>query len=260
MLLLDGPMGARLQEAGHDVSAPEWSARVLRSAPSAIATLHREYAAAGCDVHRANTFRCTRRASGSGWERLAHVAVKLARAEAAGARVAGSIGPLEDCYRPDLTPPDTRDEHAQLARAICEEVDLFVCETFPNTTEAREAVQACVATGKETWVSFTAGPDGLLLTPDQVRDGARACVAAGARAVLVNCVAAELTLPYVQALASAGVPFGAYANTARWNGPPVSVARYAELAAQWREAGATIIGGCCGTTGEHLRAIRVANA
>ncbi len=253
MVLLDGPVGERLQEAGHDASAPEWSARVLRSAPSAIAALHREYAEAGCDVHRANTFRTTRRACGDDWKGLAQLAVKLARAEADGARVAGSLGPLEDCYRPDLAPPDTREEHAELARLIAPDVDFFICETFPSPREARETVEAAVATGRETWVSFTAGPDGTLLTPQQVQVAARDCVQAGARAVLVNCIAAELTLPYVEALSKAGVPFGAYANASRWNEPPCSPQRYAELAATWVAAGATIIGGCCGTRPEHLR-------
>lgn len=255
MIRLDGPIGARLQEAGHDVSAPAWSARVLRSAPAAIAQLHREYVEAGCEVLRANTFRCTRRASGDDWANLAKLAIELARAEAIGGqRVAGSVGPLEDCYRPELAPTDSRAEHAEAIAAL-EGVDLLVCETFSSLFEARAAVEAAVATGKETWVSFTAGPDGTLLSPEQVGAAARECVIDGAHAVLVNCIAAELTLPYVEALATAGVPFGAYANTAMWNGPPVSVARYVELAAQWRAAGATIIGGCCGTTGEYLTAI-----
>jgi S-methylmethionine-dependent homocysteine/selenocysteine methylase len=254
MVLLDGPLGSRLQEAGYDVSPPAWSARVLQSNPSAISALHREYAQAGCEVHRANTFRCARRACGDDWALLAGLAVRLARAEARpGQRVAGSLGPLEDCYRPELAPAHSRAEHAEAAALLAPHVDLLLCETFPNTVEARETVEAAVATGRETWVSFTAGPDGLLLTPAQVGTAARECVTAGARAVLVNCIAAELTLPYVQELAGAGVPFGAYSNAATWGGVPVSAERYGALAAQWRAAGASIVGGCCGTTVEHLR-------
>ena len=252
---LDGPLGSRLQAAGHDVSPPAWSARVLRAAPEAISAIHREYAAAGCEVHRANTFRCTFRACGDDWETLAHRAIDLARAEAKpGQRVAGSVGPLEDCYRPDLAPQLTRQEHFEQVRAFAGDVDLLFCETFPSLVEAREAVEACVATGKETWVSFTAGPDGKLLSPKRVAAGARDCVAVGAKAVLVNCIAAELTLPYVEALAEAGVPFGTYANAATWEGSACTPERYGELSRQWRAAGATIIGGCCGTTVEHLRA------
>ncbi|MBK7862803.1 MAG: homocysteine S-methyltransferase family protein [Archangiaceae bacterium] len=255
MVRLDGPLGSRLQDSGHPVSAPAWSARVLRSAPQAISALHREYAALGCDVHRANTFRCTRRACGDDWAELARLAVQLARAEAKpGQRVAGSLGPLEDCYRPDLAPVDAFDEHLEAARVVAEGVDLLICETFPHAGEAVETVRAAVATGRETWVSFTAGPDATLLTAAQVGAAAQACVTAGARAVLVNCIAAELTSPYVRALAGCGVPFGAYANTATWNGAETSVARYGELAAEWRALGAKLIGGCCGASPEHLRA------
>jgi S-methylmethionine-dependent homocysteine/selenocysteine methylase len=73
--------------------------------------------------------------------------------------------------------------------------------------------------------------------------------------VLVNCIAAELTLPYVEAIAGTGVPFGAYANAATWGGVPCGARPYAELAGQWRAAGATIFGGCCGTTVEYLAAL-----
>jgi S-methylmethionine-dependent homocysteine/selenocysteine methylase len=255
MIWLDGPMGSRLEEQGIDVSAPAWSARALRSSPQAVAALHREYAAAGAQVHRANTFRTTKRAGGDDWETLARLAVKLAREASGGGRVAGSVGPLEDCYRPELSPPHSRDEHAQLVRVLVDAgVDLLMCEAFSNPREAVEAVEACAATGLETWVSFTAGPDGTLLTPRQVYDASAACVSAGAKATLINCVAAELTLPYVQALT--GPRIGAYANAGVWNGPKCTPERYAQLAGEWRDAGATVLGCCCGTSTAHLKALR----
>jgi S-methylmethionine-dependent homocysteine/selenocysteine methylase len=253
MVLLDGPMGSRLEERGIELLAPAWSARALRTDPQAVAALHREYAAAGAQVARANTFRTTRRASGDDWRQLARLAVKLARES--GVRVAGSLGPLEDCYRPELSPPDARDEHQQLAQLLKDEgVDFLMCEAFSNPREALQAVEACVATGLETWVSFTAGPDATLLTPRQVHDASVACARAGAKATLVNCIAAELTLPYVQALA--GPRTGAYANAGKWNGPKCSPERYARYAADWRSAGATIIGCCCGTNHEYVGALR----
>lgn len=254
MILLDGPMGSRLEEQGLDVSAPSWSARPLRTAPQAVAAVHREYAAAGAQVHRANTFRTTPRAAGADWETLARLAVKLAR-DADSGRVAGSLGPLEDCYRPELSPPNAKPEHAQLARMLASaKVDLLICEAFSNPREAVEAVEACVETGLETWVSFTAGPDGTLLTPEQVHEASLACARAGASATLINCVAAELTLPYVRALA--GPRTGVYANAGMWNGPKCTPERYAALAAEWQAAGASIIGCCCGTGVAHLEAVR----
>lgn len=255
LIRLDGPLGSRLTEQRFDLSHKSWSARLLREAPAAISALHQEYAPF-CDIIRANTFRCTERACGADWLELARIAIQLARGSAAPRhRVAASVGPLEDCYRPDLAPPNAEVEHREFAQATHSSIDLFICETFPNCTEAVQAVSACVETGKETWISFTASPDGTLLTPPQVQLGARACVDAGASAVLVNCIAAELTLPYVDALSKCGVPFGAYANASVWNAPPCSPEEYVNYAKVWRQRGATIFGTCCGTNASHLAAL-----
>lgn len=255
LIRLDGPLGSRLTEQGFNLTHKSWSAQLLREAPTAISALHQEYAPF-CDIIRANTFRCTERASGADWLELARIAVQLARESASPRhRVAASVGPLEDCYRPDLAPQDAGIEHGQFARAVAPLADLFICETFPNCTEALQAVTACVETGKETWISFSAGPDGTLLTPQQVQSGARACVEAGASTVLVNCIAKELTLSYIEALVSCGVPFGAYANASVWNAPPCSPEEYVTYAKLWRNRGATIFGTCCGTNSSHLAAL-----
>jgi S-methylmethionine-dependent homocysteine/selenocysteine methylase len=262
LTILDGPMGSQLTARGLDTRTPLWSARALVDAPEVVEEIHRAYARAGAEVHRTNTFRTRRRTMPDDWERWARAAVRIARRAlegAGGLRLAGSVGPLEDCYRPDLAPPadEARREHDELARVLAEEgVDLFVCETFPSALEARIAVEACVATGRETWVSFTAGPDGELMTPDAMREAARACVDAGARAALVNCVAAERTLPFVEALAESGVPFGACANGALWGRPRVSDERYVEYAREWTARGATIVGSCCGTGPSTIAALQ----
>jgi S-methylmethionine-dependent homocysteine/selenocysteine methylase len=139
-------------------------------------------------------------------------------------------------------------------------VDLMLCETFPHVGEALIAIEEAVATGVETWASFTAGPDGSLLTPAEIEGAACEAARRGARCVLVNCTAASRILPFVERLAKAGVPSGAYANAGPaeeglgWTGTP-DVERYAMLAAAWAGAGATILGGCCGTGPAHIRAM-----
>jgi S-methylmethionine-dependent homocysteine/selenocysteine methylase len=260
--ILDGPLGTELAARGVPTPAPAWSAFALDHAPEVVAAIHRDYAAAGAAVHTATTFRTRPRQVGDGWEDLARRAVALARgAVPPGHRVAGSLAPLEDCYRPDLSPRDPRPEHRALARVLASAgVDLLLCETFPHVGEALVAVEEAVATGVETWASFTAGPDGSLLTPAEIEEGACEAARRGAAAVLVNCTAATRILPYVERLASAGVPFGVYANAGSpdeglgWTGAP-DAARYAELARTWARAGATIVGGCCGTGPAHIRAI-----
>jgi S-methylmethionine-dependent homocysteine/selenocysteine methylase len=150
-----------------------------------------------------------------------------------------------------------RKEHGDLARVLVDSgVDVLLCETFAAPYEAVAAVEACVATGVETWIALTAGPLADLLSPRELGEAARACVDAGARAALVNCVDAPKTGAYVDALAEAlegGAPFGAYANA----GPPerVSPARYAELAGGWIARGATLVGACCYASPAHVAAI-----
>lgn len=282
--ILDGPVGSLLADFGVETPAPLWSAAAITSAPEVVAGIHEAYARAGACVHTACTFRTKRRQAGAGWERLTRRAVEIARgAAAAGQRVAGSLSPLEDCYRPDLSPADARVEHREMARALAGAgVDLILCETFPHVGEALVAVEEAARTGLPVWVAFTGGPDGALLSAAAVGEGARAAAERGAVAVLVNCTGAGITLPYVERLAKVGVPFGAYANAGReedgigWGarraaglgvagGPDGSgvvaggaagderaVSRYVELARAWVEAGATIVGSCCGTGPEHV--------
>ncbi|CAN5246917.1 hypothetical protein BH09MYX1_BH09MYX1_51290 [soil metagenome] len=205
---------------------------------------------------RANTFRTRARTVGPNWDKLAQRAVAIART-AQPEVLLGSIGPLFDCYRPDLSPGEgAREEHRALAELLAPHVDGFVCEAFPEAVEAIVAVDACVRTGLPTWLALTAGPSGDLMTPTMMGETARRAVASGATAVLVNCVAATRTLPYVEALAGCGVTIGAYANAAEWNGPKVGPDDYAALAARWAEAGAEIVGACCGTGPEWIRKLR----
>jgi S-methylmethionine-dependent homocysteine/selenocysteine methylase len=261
-VVLDGPMGTELGRRGVPTPTPTWSAHAIGTAPETIAAIHRDYVGAGATVHTANTFRTKRRTVGARWEELARQAVRIARASVPpGHRVAGSIAPLEDCYRTDLSPGvDSRQEHRELARVLADEgVDLLLCETFSSAIEARVAVEEAVRTGVETWVALTAGPDASLMTPNEMREAARACRDIGARALLVSCTPATRTLAFVERVAEVGAPFGAYSNAGHpdegigWDANPSAGARaYAKLAMSWANAGATILGGCCGTGPEHV--------
>ena len=261
-VVLDGPMGTELARRGVPLPAPAWSAVALDVAPELIAAVHCDYVAAGATVHTANTFRTTRRSVGTRWEELARQAVRIARSSVGGLRVAGSIAPLEDCYRPDLSPGlASREEHRELARVLADAgADVLLCETFPDEREIVVAVEEAVRTGLETWASI------LPMRPGTLRETARACVAAGARVVLVNCVAAKDTLPLVAELADLGIPCGAYANAGGedagigWGTDPETGARaYEALARSWIDAGASVVGGCCGTGPAHIARLALAH-
>ncbi|MCI0351985.1 MAG: homocysteine S-methyltransferase family protein, partial [Acidobacteriales bacterium] len=260
------PLGTELEARGVPIPPiPWWTAWALKHRPDAVSELHRDYAHAGATVHTTCTFRTRRRNLGDEWESLAARAVKLARDSVPPQhRIAGGVAPLEDCYRPDLSPGEQgREEHRELARLLASEgVDLLLCETFSHVGEALAAVEECVATGVETWVSFTSGPENNLLTLENVATGAEEAVRRGARAVLINCIPATKTLPYVERIATLGVPYGAYANAGApdeglgWDAGSNGARAYADLAALWIEAGATLIGSCCGTSPAHIAELK----
>tara|TARA_R110002049_G_scaffold27321_2_gene94089 strand:+ start:198997 stop:199818 length:822 start_codon:yes stop_codon:yes gene_type:complete len=264
--ILDGPLGTELDARGVSTRLPLWSAAAIDSAPEVIAEIHRDYAAAGATVHTANTFRTKRRTVGDRWETMARAAVRIVRESVpVDHRVAGSIAPLEDCYRPDLSPSDPRPEHRELAKVLADSgCDILLCETFPHAGEAAIAVEEAVRTGVETWLALTAGPSGDLLSAEQMSAAASVAIDCGATAVLVNCTPAQVTLPFVRRLADdhPGVPIGAYANAGDvddqvgWaSDPSLGADKYLAFARSWSEAGSVLIGGCCGTGPAHIAAV-----
>ena len=234
-----------------------------------MSAIHQEYIDAGADIITTNTFRTAEATLGVEWLSYTRRAVELAAEAAAGTRVrvAGSIAPLADCYRPDMSPAkehpaQTYRAHAQMAEALADGSDLILCETFPSIDEAVLAARAACRTGKETWVALTAGPGIPLLTAEDMREGAKRLVDEGVSALLVSCSPALDCQDYVVALANLGVPSGVYANAGVADSesgfrsdPRAAPAQYLSFAIKWREAGAAIIGGCCGTRPGHIKAL-----
>jgi len=255
--IMDGPLGTELTARGVAAPAPGWSAYALTQAPQIVSDIHRDYAAAGAQVHTANTFRTQVRHFPDDWRQRLDLAVRLVRgAVPGGQRVAGSIAALEDCYSPWLSPSHPRAEHRQQARALAAAgVDLLLLETFPHVGEALVAAEEAVATGLPTWFSLTPGPTADLLSPEEVCRGAALAVDLGVQAVLVNCLPAAQADRWLLPLIALGlpVPVGTYANAGHvcdglgWGAGTDGARRYADLAAGWAAAGATLIGGCCGT-------------
>ena len=276
--LLDGPVGTELARRGVPTPLPLWSATAIDSAPSALARLHADYAGAGATVHTANTFRTdpwTLRRVGleERSAELTTLAVRIARGAVPQQHsVAGSISPLEDCYRPDLSPPlpVCRTEHARQVRALADAgVDLLLCETFPHPGEALAALDVALEVGLPVWLSLTPGPFGDLLGDEELLATLDEAARRGADAVLINCARPEHLSRLLPKLAEIGrehgVELGAYGNVGEpddavgWrNDGPARPAPYALAAEAWVRAGATIVGGCCGTTPAHVSATAAA--
>ena len=274
--LLDGPTGTELSRRGHDTRLPLWSARPLAEHPEAVEEIHADFVKAGADLLTTCTFRThARNLAHAGWQdrvdELNRLAVDVARRAAARVathptRVAGSISPLEDCYRPDLVPPDDdlRAEHACQARSLAAAgADLLLVETMNCRREADAAVRAAVATGLPTWCSWVADGRGHLLSGEPIADAAHSAEDLGAVALLVNCVpVAEMLRDVEDLLAATDLPVGCSGNIGHardvdgWRVDlMLTPEEFAAEAMRCREAGARILGGCCGSQPEHLAAL-----
>lgn len=289
-LRLDGGVATGLRESGVPIAAPWWTSGALltRRRRRLLRRVHERHLAAGAQVVTANTFRCNLRAlraaglGPAGQVRMVELAVDAARgarrpAGGADPLVAGSMAPVEDCYRPDLVPPDPqlRAEHRWLARQLVRcGVDVVLVETMNCAREARIALEQVLAAGGRAWVSLVCRSGGRLLSGEDLARVAVALRADGAQAVLVNCTAPVPTEAGLARLREADTgPIGAYPNLEDRSGIPLwthvdrplpaalAPAQFGALTARYRdEWGATILGGCCGTSPAHLAAMRDALA
>ncbi|MEN9675936.1 MAG: hypothetical protein RIS76_1832 [Verrucomicrobiota bacterium] len=272
LLLRDGATGTELNRRGVDTGLPLWSANALTSDTGlkTLREIHLDYLKAGADVLTTNTFRTHRRVlAGTGHDareltRRAVVTALEAVAEfGQPARVAGSVAPLEDCYRPDLVPPDDecRAEHSERIQHLVEAgVDLLLIETMTSIREAVIATELAKSTGRPTWVSFVCDREGRILSGESVAVAAEMLMPLGVNALGVNCGPAHTLakpLAELRAICGPDFPLIAYGNIGYadenygWiNTDAVDPESYLQHAQTWP---AQIVGGCCGTTPGHIR-------
>ena len=266
-LFLDGGMGTQLQARG--LAAGEIPELWNLSRPDDIRAVHAAYLAAGADVIYANTFGANA-AKYHGGAPLADViaaGVQIAREAGSAPLVALDIGPTGRLLKPagDFEFDAAYDAFAEQVRfGAAAGADLVVIETMGDTYELKAAVLAAKENSNLPVIATVAlGEDGKLLTGGDVE-----CVAAlleGLRvdALGFNCgLGPDKMRPYVERLArvvscpiavkpNAGMPKVVDGQTVFTVGPEAFAADVADLIA----AGASIVGGCCGTTPAHIAAV-----
>jgi len=278
-LILDGATGTELNRRGVDTGLPLWSANALMKDRDAkiLQQIHEDYLLAGADIITTNTFRTHRRAlapSGNADRalELTHRAVDIARAAIAivpsdiPRSLAGSISTLEDCYRPDLVPPDDElsAEHSEQIHHIVEcGVDLILIETINTIREAVIMTKLATISGVSVVVSFVCGREGKLLSGESLTAAAKQLLPLGIAAIGVNCGPTPYLakpLAELQIICGKDFPLIAYGNIGYadekvgWvNTDSENPEVYCEHALHWP---AKIIGGCCGTTPEHISKLR----
>ena len=277
-LLIDGATGTNLFAMGLETGeAPElWN----QEQPEKILALHQGFVDAGSDIILTNSFGGTRnrlklhQAEGRVAE-ISRAAAQLARkvADQSGRDVvvAGSMGPTGDIFQPigELSYEEGAAAFAEQAQALAEGgADVLWIETISAVEELDAALEGAATTGLPvvTTLSFdTNGRTMMGVTPADVarRLSARPqpplgfggnCGVGAAEliAAIVNMTEATAPETVLVAKSNCGIPEFVDGKIC-YNGTPSLMADYARLA---RDAGARLIGGCCGTTPEHLVAMR----
>jgi len=287
-VLLDGGMGRELHYRGVDVPETIWSAGALMTAPDVVRQIHRDYIAAGADIITTNTYGVIRAdlAKAGMEDRFAELmtcacrlAVEAREASPRKALIAGSLPPLRGSFRPDLVGPceEIEDLYREQADLMAPHIDFFLCETMSSAAEGRAAARAACRTGKPVWVAWTLHEDrsGNLRSGESVAQAAAALKGLPVSGYLANCCAPEsITRAMPGLVATGGEWIGGYANTFSpipedWTlggeketdglltlRTELDPGSYAAHAADWLAAGATVIGGCCGTRPAHIEKLR----
>ncbi len=277
-LLADGATGSNLFERGlQSGDAPElWNA----DHPDRVAQLQRAFVEAGADIILTNTFGGTRHRLKlhKAEHRVAELNEKAARitrneADRAGREVlvAGSMGPTGEILEPlgPLSQDEAREAFAEQASALARGgADILWIETMSSVEETEAAIAGARETGLPIVATLSFDTNGrtmMGITPAElaVLHRKHHLAACGSNcgtgpselvACIVNLATASDPSAILVAKANCGIP-QFIDGEIRFNGTPELMAQYACLSL---DAGARIIGGCCGTSPEHLRAMRKA--
>lgn len=285
-LVLDGGLATRLEAYGRDLGGGLWSARLLAEEPGLVSRVHRDYFEAGADVaitasYQASVPAFTRRGY-SGTEALGFltrsVELALAERDAFGSGlVAAGVGPYgaaladgsEYTGAYGLTEDELYAWHRERWRILTSAgADLVACETLPSLPEARALARLLEETpGTRAWFSFSCSDAAHISDGTPLRDVAAELAplhrSGRILAVGVNCVPPRDVPSLLREVASTGLPSVAYPNSGetwdataqRWTGTG-DPRGFGEAAAEWHADGAVLVGGCCRTGPEHVRAVR----
>jgi homocysteine S-methyltransferase len=274
-VVLDGGLASELEHLGGDLRDRLWSARLLIDDPDLIRRVHLAYFAAGADVAISASYQASfegfaargidRHDAAALLRRSVHLAREAADQSGADRLVAASVGPYgamradgsEYSGRYGMTVKELVAFHQpRLEVLLAAGPDLLAVETIPSIREA-EAMVTVLERYPEAlaWIAFSCRDS------DRISDGtpfreAAALVASCAQvvAVGVNCTPPAFVPGLLRSVEVAATPLLAYPNLGSTWDPRAKAWRAAGSrpdfkveAARWREAGARIVGGCCGT-------------
>ena len=270
-------MGSELISKGEKLPQHIWSAHTNITNPRLIYSIHKDYVNAGSEYLTTNTFRTTPRAykkiglSNSEAINSAHdslkIAVKVARdAGNKDSKILGSIAPLEDCYKPDLFPGEdtARYEFNQISKWLdYEGVDKFLLETMNSIIETRVCLESLSTFNIPIWVSFVLKSYDEILSGEKLAKALKILEAYNVECVLLNCNSLDKTFKAINILDNYwNREWGIYPNLGIGEPSPDGIINeissddeFLRLIKKSIELGGTILGGCCGSTTQHIKLI-----
>jgi len=275
-MLADGAMGTMLHAKG--VGFDKCFDELNITNPAAVADVHREYIEAGAQLIISNTFGANRfKLSKHGLEEdvkeINRKGVELAKRVVAASfkdvLVAGDVGPLGVRIAPygRVQLEEAREAFSEQIEALCEAgADLVVIETMSDLYEIKEAIKAArQVCSLPVVASVTFTRDDRTLLGDNPKKVARVLHTAGADVIGVNCSGGPAQLLRILKLMKQAVPDGKFWVKPNAGWPervggrimyPADADYFGEYALSFRDAGANIVGGCCGTTPQHVAMMR----
>jgi S-methylmethionine-dependent homocysteine/selenocysteine methylase/SAM-dependent methyltransferase len=285
-VILDGgiatELGRRLPDAERGRDEALWGTWALVHNADVVRDVHRTYVEQGCDVISTNTWGLTAEMQSQRtghlaplhWMDIARLGVEIGRAAIEEAGRKDEVA-LAFSINGDIDGPARREFIELLPRTFEDHPpDLILLETITLIRDGLTlaAIEALVATGIPVWTSFRrcrhgvcgvfgqhwGGPEG-----DEFGRAARRLDEIGVRALLINCLPPDHVpgmLPWLRDFTD--LPLGVYPNLGYFTDDgwsfdkTVDGEQYGEMAARWRQEGAQIIGGCCGTRPEHVAGAR----
>ncbi|MDD7408418.1 MAG: homocysteine S-methyltransferase [Anaerovoracaceae bacterium] len=291
-LVMDGPMGTELETRGYDVNDALWSAKFLREDPGAIEQIHYDYFAAGADIVTCASYQASipgfLKAGYSEVDAEELIALSMKLVLEARERwwndsgresgrpyplAAGDIGPY-GAYLADgseytgayeLTEQQYRDFHLRRMQILKDAgAEIFAVETMPRLDEAVSCARMLEDLDADYWISFSFRNENEISEGTDIKTVVEALKdLPHLKALGVNCTPPEIVEKIIEGYRSCtDLPICAYPNsgeiydgiTKTWHGAPDGIC-FSDRIQKWIDAGASLIGGCCRTRPDDIKAV-----
>ncbi len=285
VLVIDGGMGTELERRGVEMDGAAWAGAAAREHPDVIRAIHRDFIEAGADIVIANTYAAAPhvlRHAGIGeaeacaLNRIScEVAREASREAGRAVLVAGSMSSFRAGLHLDTLPDDdeARASYGPQARALADAgCDLIIAEMMLDPVVSPRAIEAALATGLPVWIGLSArlAEDGAVMgfhryTDDPFDTVLDACLQPGIQAAGIMHTDIADTPPALEALeAKWSGPRFAYPHSGHFKMPNwqfdsvIGPQDYVTEAQGYLTGGVQAIGGCCGLSPDHIRALKQA--